>query len=985
MSCNPCPPPVNYDDFWIGNCPECNQLRWYPGEGNRSYKVPGFIGGKPPLVPVDDEKESELDQLKRPKRTRLISKYRYGANSKKEPEHIEYILGLRKPSGNWKKRLEAFREHISDMGLSLSQLVPNSKIKESEPLLLHWSTVDPFEAFPTIQQCTEPNVSANAGPDPNWGNYELDLNMHPAIFDSEFREHQLIAIKQILKNSGSRQIVALPTGYGKTRIVQSVTNILRNHKKGPTLMITPIIALRDDQREAFDTDFKANSRVFNREFKGAFITPENDDVDEVIDDLINDRLDILCCAPEHLLNPSKSMSWIEIFQRMKRPFSTLVVDEAHVVGDWGSSFRSHFLLLGELKDRMVEMEPDLRVILQSATITKEEEKELTNLFDGLSNLETIRVSDTRQDLYFSVELQDVENSEDGLRKTIDYDRWVNEIWKFYEDMPGLWRGPWNDQNDNGRAPLLIYSATKIDANEAIKPVLIKLAGDGGVEVYDGDTDESKRDSLRRNFKQNKFRAMVATSAFGMGIDKPDVWLISYLGLPFTLKGLYQGFGRAARGSNWKGERDSKMRNGCCIAVLPDVNPSRVRPFRPELRIELAAERLWDLLMSDSTIHIKEEGYVISPVLDGLYAPLWMQKEKSTIDYYREQEFDEEDEEDDTTGWNPPEEEWMKAERRLNLGRISTMRKNLKYKMWSLACLQRKNAVSILGFYPQKLVENTLTGDVQMLEESLRQGGHIEVTKALKSVDPASSMVTPSSQKRDAVIRFNQPVTSWREIISTLIEGHDALRERHQRGNKELSDFMTDVRNSECLRKAFGPAIGAEKGKTLRCETLLDDWINQKKHRNDAPPIPCSNCLKKMNLSFSFSEEGSPLWLDSTNMRILRGDPELKAAPLNPMDAYWVNTGRPKLIFKPKDSNLDQIEWKIPKPIPKRFFTDEGMPIHVKISKLSKHFIIKDVPLHTGAFVTFHDDGVVKGRFVDKSMVEEVIEKWENEGVRVVEK
>ena len=226
-----------------------------------------------------------------------------------------------------------------------------------------------------------------------------------------------------------------------------------------------------------------------------------------------------------------------------------------------------------------------------------------------------------------------------------------------------------------------------------------------------------------------------------------------------------------------------MRNGCCIAVLPDVNPSRVRPFRPELRIELAAERLWDLLMSDSTIHIKEEGYVISSVLDGLYTPLWMQKEKSTIDYYREQEFDEEDEEDDTTGWNPPEEEWMKAERRLNLGRISTMRKNLKYKMWSLACLQRKNAVSILGFYPQKLVENTLTGDVQMLEESLRQGGHIEVTKALKSVDPASSMVTPSSQKRDAVIRFNQPVTSWREIISTLIEGHDALRERHQRGNK----------------------------------------------------------------------------------------------------------------------------------------------------------------------------------------------------------
>ena len=92
--------------------------------------------------------------------------------------------------------------------------------------------------------------------------------MHPVIFDSEFREHQLIAIKQILKNSGSRQIVALPTGYGKTRIVQSVTNILRNHKKGPTLMITPIIALRDDQREAFDTDFKANSKCLIGNLRG---------------------------------------------------------------------------------------------------------------------------------------------------------------------------------------------------------------------------------------------------------------------------------------------------------------------------------------------------------------------------------------------------------------------------------------------------------------------------------------------------------------------------------------------------------------------------------------------------------------------------------------------------------------------------------------------------------------------------------------------
>lgn len=987
MPCNVCRSADGMGEYWIGPCPECEELRWYPGSGDRIFKVPGFIGGKPPLVPVDEERNSIIQDLRRPKRTRLISKYRYGAKARNEPEHIEYLLGLQKPSGKWTARLEAFRRHIAPMGLSLSQLVPDSEIIESEPLLLHWKGIDPFDTFPAIQQCPDPITTANARSDPNWGNYKLDLNMHPSIFDSEFREHQKKAIEQILESTGSRQIIALPTGYGKTRIVQTVTNILRNHSKGPTLMITPIIALRDDQREAFDKDFRDNFKIFNREFNGAFITPEENDVDEVIDDLINDRLDILCCAPEHLLNPSSSMSWIEIFQRMKRPFSTLVVDEAHVVGDWGSSFRSHFLLLGQLKSRMVEMEPDLRVILQSATITIEEEKELKNLFDGLGDLGTIRVSDTRADLHFRVELEEAKSfdPEKNKRKTIDFTTRTNEIWDYYDNMPGPWREPWLDEEDTGRSPLLIYSATKADAKDWIRPTLAELAGQSFVEIYDGDTPEGKKDSLRRKFKNNEFHAMLATSAFGMGIDKPDVWFISYLGLPWTLKGLYQGFGRAARGSNWKGENTRKMKNGNCIAILPDVDPNKARPFRPELRIELAAERLWDLLMSENSIHISERGYIISPVLDGLYEPLWMQRQKETIDYMRprEESEEEEDEEDDTTGWVAPEDEWKQAQRKFQMGRFQTARLNLTHKMWSLACLQRLGAVSILGFYPLELAKDERSGEISFLKPSLEDGGHERVVEKLKSVNPSLSILTPASQKRQAVIRFNQPMTSWRAVIQTLIDGHSALKERHKLGNKELSIFMQDVREGECLRKAFGPAIGAPRGTTLRCQTLLEEWRNNKKTQQGAPPVPCSNCIEKMEMNLSLDSPTAPLWIDESNMRILRDDPEPKPEPPNPLRSSWKNTGSPTMVFIPKSNDNDELNWIVPNPPPVIYYSDRGEPIPILTSKSGRYFIIEDPPLGSRAIVMFDSPLGSIGRFIDFRMVDELIEKWNDSGIRIV--
>lgn len=988
MPCDPCKASSDLPSGWMGDCPSCGEFRWYPGDGNKLFLVPGIRAGKLPIVAVQDEREAIVKDLIKPKRTRLLSKYRYGAKSKKEPDHIEYLLGIVKPRGKgWSKRMGVFQKHVNEFGLNLTQLVPRSEVKDSEPLLLHWLGVDPFLTFPEMQTCPDPAVTPYSAEDANYPSYHTTMNMHEYLFGDPFRTHQRKAIEQILKHSGSRQIIALPTGYGKTRIVQTVTNVLRSYDKGPTLMITPIIALRDDQREAFEKDFRGNAKSIGRDFKGRFVTAAGADQDEIIDELINDELDLLCCAPEQLLNPSQNMSWIEVFRRMKKPFSTLVVDEAHVVGDWGSSFRSHFLLLGQLKDRLVEMNQELRVVLQSATITKYEENELKSLFDQLLDLPGVRAFDTREDLHFRVDLEEPVAPEGIKRRTIDYESNTKAVVRYYRDAPGLWLSPWDDQNDTGRAPLLIYSAIKKDAEERIRPVLEERFGEGNVETYTGDTDESKRDRLRIRFKTNKMDAMVATSAFGMGIDKPDVWMIAYLGLPFTLKGLYQGFGRAARGSNWDHHTDKPVRNGCCMATLPKENPNQTRKFRPELRMELAAERLWDMMMSEQTSHIQDKGYLVAPVLEGLHSPLWMQTDKQVSDYVKavsSETPDEEDEDYDTTGLTTQSQKdaWEQAERSFDLGRRSTYFKNLGFRMWSLACLQRKRAVSILGFYPKTLYKDSSDGSSVELEEALRLGGHQEVIEALKHIDESPRIGTPEGQPRLAVIRFNQPMISWDGILKALEEGHNDLRDRHQRGNQELKEFIDDVDNGVCLRRAFAPAIGASRKSSKNCIQLLEDWKDSGAREKKEPPVPCHSCIPNLPFTLSTWGEGSPLWLDRGNLRILRGDPEPEPAPPNPLDPTWENTGEPILVFKPPLDENENLVWRVPAPVPVKFYGDDGGEVRITQSKSGRYYLIDDPPLGSGALAVFRGDRGPMGRFVKDKFTDDLIDRWIRLGVKV---
>jgi hypothetical protein len=868
MTCSPiCSPDTDgYEEGWIGLCPNCDSIRWFNGNPNRLYSVPGLQHGLLPLVEVKSKDDSLIDDLRKPKAMRMVFAASYKRiKSQRKKSHIETFLGLTSPpkGKTWKARFDELQKIVNIFGLQFSSLLPNENITESTPLLLHWNSKDPYNSFVESIAANEPKSTSSPCKDPLWlnGSFQFDIEQISNHLEGGFKDTQEAAIKNILTTQGSLQIIALPTGFGKTRIIQATSSILYKNELGPSLMISPIIALRDDQREAFQREFDGNPQMPDEyKLNSRFITAADTDIINIQDELMGGEIGLLCCSPEQLMTPGWNQSWMEVFRKMEKPFSTLIIDEAHLVGDWGSSFRSHFLLLGQLMKRLVELNPGLRVILQSATLTKNEKKELKSLFEGPEVLQEIAEFDVRKDLHFNVILEKPVLAEKN-RRTIEYEKWTKKITTFYENAPDLWQQPFDLGCDSGRSPLLIYSAIKIDAENRILPTLKSSGLLKNVKSFTGDTNPAEKDNMRKSFKLNQFDAMVATSAFGMGIDKPDLWTIGYLGLPFTLKGLYQGFGRSARNSNWDLRTENlPYRNGNCIAVLPDVDVNRARPWRPELRLGLAAERLWNLIVNGTTL--SKKGYMVLPILKDLEVNEWLQEGKSIDSFLQNSGTCElEDEEIDLSGVNL-ENQYDLAKIKRDRGISQAKQSNLGYRMWAIACLQRSGAVSLMGFYPPVLAVDQMSGEKKHLVSILEQNGHEGVTQVLRNLN--RSLRTPEPQPRLAVIRINKPFTSWASFLGHIKEGHEILEKRHKMGNKELSEFLSRMKKKSCIRKSFGPAIGMDYKDVDDCSTALKKWKSEAQ-LSQMPPVPCAHCVVSMDFS---QIDSLGLWLTNDSLEKL---------------------------------------------------------------------------------------------------------------------
>jgi ATP-dependent DNA helicase RecQ len=319
--------------------------------------------------------------------------------------------------------------------------------------------------------------------------------------DAVFREGQDAAVSALVERS-QRALVVQRTGWGKSAVYFVSTALLRRRGKGPTLLVSPLLALMRDQVAA-----AARAGIRAVEISSANMT----EWDEIAARLAADDVDVLLVSPERLTNPR--------FREEQLPglvarCGLVVVDEAHCVSDWGHDFRPDYRRIRDLLGTLPAGTPVL------ATTATANERVVADVAEQLGaggvEVTTVRGPLSRDSLRLGV-----------LRLPSDRAR-LAWLAAHLGDLPG-----------SG----IVYTLTVAAAEETAN--LLRDAGHV-VRAYTGRLDDADRKDAEQALRSNEVKALVATSALGMGFDKPDLGFVVHLGAPSSPVSYYQQVGRAGR-------------------------------------------------------------------------------------------------------------------------------------------------------------------------------------------------------------------------------------------------------------------------------------------------------------------------------------------------------------------------------------------------------------------------------------------------------
>ena len=308
-------------------------------------------------------------------------------------------------------------------------------------------------------------------------------------YDS-FRERQEEIITSILE--GKDVVTIMPTGGGKSICYQVPALIL----DGLTIVISPLISLMKDQVD----------NIKNMGIKSAYInsTLSENEIKSILNDVIKNEVKILYVAPERL----ESTEFLNLITRVK--ISQIAVDEAHCISQWGHDFRSSYRRISKFIDLLV-----YRPIITAftATATEEVRRDIINLL-RLNEPKIFITGFDRKNLKITIEKAVVKK-----QYILDY------------------------INSSEGASGIIYCATRKDV-DIIYEMLIANNIKG--ERYHAGLNDEERRIAQERFIYDQANVMVATNAFGMGIDKPDIRYVIHYNMPKSLEGYYQEIGRAGR-------------------------------------------------------------------------------------------------------------------------------------------------------------------------------------------------------------------------------------------------------------------------------------------------------------------------------------------------------------------------------------------------------------------------------------------------------
>ncbi len=315
--------------------------------------------------------------------------------------------------------------------------------------------------------------------------------------DAVFREGQEDAIRHVVDGRG-RLLVVQKTGWGKSFVYFIATKLLRESGSGPTLLISPLLALMRNQIAAAE----------RMGVKAATINSDNaDDWDNVERSIQRNEADILLISPERLSNERFRT---EVLAGIAGRIALLVIDEAHCISDWGHDFRPHYRLI----ERMVRTLPrNLRLLATTATANNRVMEDLEVVLGP--DLTVLRGDLNRPSLM----LQTMRLPSQAERLA-----WIAAQ---VATLPG-----------HG----IIYTLTVRDAVQ----VANWLKSQGlNVASYTGETGEGRAE-LEQALLDNRVKALVATTALGMGFDKPDIAFVIHYQTPGSVVAYYQQVGRAGR-------------------------------------------------------------------------------------------------------------------------------------------------------------------------------------------------------------------------------------------------------------------------------------------------------------------------------------------------------------------------------------------------------------------------------------------------------
>lgn len=313
--------------------------------------------------------------------------------------------------------------------------------------------------------------------------------LHEVFGLQEFRPHQQQIIEQVME--GGDAFVLMPTGGGKSLCYQ----LPALHRLGLTIVVSPLISLMKDQVDALLAN-GVRAAMYNSTLEAA-------EARVVMSRLYNDELDLLYVAPERMMRAD----FIDCLAAV--PLGLIAIDEAHCVSQWGHDFRPEYAALGRLREHF----PGVPLIALTATADPQTHADIVQVL-GLQNARQFATSFDRPNIRYTV---------------LEKQRPQAQLSRFLAN-----------QSDNSG---IIYALSRKRVEE-----LAEHLKDRGIAAaaYHAGLPAQTRKQVQEQFLRDEIRIVVATVAFGMGIDKPNVRFVVHYDLPRHLEGYYQETGRAGR-------------------------------------------------------------------------------------------------------------------------------------------------------------------------------------------------------------------------------------------------------------------------------------------------------------------------------------------------------------------------------------------------------------------------------------------------------